>query len=144
MFNFSLLLDNEIQSDFLTSFLPILRYILFGLIIASAIVLIVTTLMQSNDSNNSIDAFTGGGQESYYAQNKGASRDGILKKSPLQWLQSSSFAQSCSSAHFLSTLCLKHQLQYRQRIGYGNQIKDFRVFKKEGLVVKGLDNLFLL
>lgn len=80
MFNFSLLLDNEIQSDFLTSFLPILRYVLFGLIIASAIVLIVTTLMQSNDSNNSIDAFTGGGQESYYAQNKGASRDGILKK----------------------------------------------------------------
>ncbi len=80
MFNYSLLLASEIQSDFLTTFLPILRYVLFGLIIASAIVMIITTLMQSNDSNNGLDAFTGGGQESYYAQNKGASRDGILKK----------------------------------------------------------------
>lgn len=80
MYNFSLLLAGDNQSDFLTSFLPILRYVLFGLIIASAIVLIITTLMQSNDSNNNIEAFTGGGQESYYSQNKGASRDGILKK----------------------------------------------------------------
>ena len=79
MFNYSLLLASEIQSDFLTTFLPILRYVLFGLIIASAIVMIITTLMQSNDSNNGLDAFTGGGQESYYAQNKGSSRDGKLK-----------------------------------------------------------------
>lgn len=80
MKNFSLLLADEIQSDFWTTFLPIFRYVLFGLIIASAIVLIITTLMQSNDSSNGMDAFTGASQESYYSQNKGASRDGILKK----------------------------------------------------------------
>ena len=101
MFNFSLLLDNEIQSDFLTSFLPILRYILFGLIIASAIVLIVTTLMQSNDSNNSIDAFTGGGQESYYAQNKGESRNVRLSRATIALI---SIMAICIILYFVSLI----------------------------------------
>lgn len=80
MKNLSLILAGENQSDFLTTFVPILRYVLFGIIIACALVLIITTLMQSNDSNNGMDAFTGASQESYYSQNKGASRDGVLKK----------------------------------------------------------------
>ena len=83
MINFiSTLLDNTnvITNDFWTTFLPILRYILFGIIVLCAVIMIISTLMQSNDSNSGLDAFTGGGQESYYAQNKGASRDGILKK----------------------------------------------------------------
>lgn len=84
MFKFSSILldtnDGEIISDFWTTFLPILRYILFGIIIAAAIVMIITTLMQANDSNNSLEAFTGTAQESYYSQNKGASRDAILKR----------------------------------------------------------------
>ncbi len=72
---------NDNVSDFWTSFLPVFRYVLFGIVIACAIVMIITTLMQSNDSSQSLDAFTGGGkQESYYAQNKGASRDSILKR----------------------------------------------------------------
>lgn len=75
----SVLLDS-IASDFATNVLPVIRYILFGIIIASAIVLITTTLLQSNDSNNGMDAFTGVKQESYYSQNKGASRDAILKR----------------------------------------------------------------
>lgn len=84
MYNFisTLLADvNDNVSDFWTSFLPVFRYVLFGIVIACAIVMIITTLMQANDSSQSLDAFTGGGkQESYYAQNKGASRDSILKK----------------------------------------------------------------
>ncbi len=72
--------EQQLVSDFWADFLPILRYILFGIIIAAAIVLIITTLMQSNDSSKSLDAFTGASQESYYSQNKGASRDSILKR----------------------------------------------------------------
>ena len=75
----SVLLD-AIASDFATNVLPVIRYVLFGIIIASAVVLITTTLLQSNDSNNGMDAFTGVKQESYYSQNKGVSRDAILKR----------------------------------------------------------------
>lgn len=74
----SMLLDGEVQNDFLTTVLPILRYILFFIIIACAIVIIVTVLMQSNNSNDGMDVISGS-QESYYAQNKGSSRDGKLK-----------------------------------------------------------------
>ena len=69
-----------LRDDFWASFLPIFRYVLFGIIIACAIVMIITTLMQANDSSKSLDAFTGASQESYYSQNKGASRDSILKR----------------------------------------------------------------
>lgn len=69
-----------LASDFATNVLPIIRYILFGIIIASAVIVIITTIMQSNDNSNSLDAFTGAKQESYYSQNKGASRDVILKR----------------------------------------------------------------
>ena len=75
----STILD-AIASDFATNVLPIIRYVLFGIIIACAIVLVATTLLQSNDSNNGMDALTGVKQESYYSQNKGASRDAILKR----------------------------------------------------------------
>ena len=80
MNNFISLLNDELVSDFWTSFLPVFRYVMFGLVVLCAIVLTITTLMQSNDSSNSLDAFTGKGQESYYSQNKGASRDAILKR----------------------------------------------------------------
>lgn len=76
----SLLLEGELASDFATKVLPVLRYILFGIIVLAAIVMIVTTLMQSNNSSDNLDAFTGTKQESYYSQNKGASKDSILKR----------------------------------------------------------------
>lgn len=69
-----------LASDFATNVLPVMRYILFAIIIASSVIIIITTLLQSNDSSNSLDAFTGAKQESYYSQNKGASRDVILKR----------------------------------------------------------------
>ena len=76
----SLLGDGDNISDFWANVLPVLRYVLFGIVLACAIVMIITTLLQSNDSNNGLDAFTGASQESYYSQNKGASRDAILKR----------------------------------------------------------------
>lgn len=76
----SVLLDGELASDFATNVLPVLRYVLFGIIVLSAIIMTITTLMQSNNSSDGLDAFTGAKQESYYSQNKGASRDSILKR----------------------------------------------------------------
>lgn len=75
---FKLLLDTQIQSDFITTFFPILRYVLIGVIFVCSIVMIITTLLQSSSDENGATAITG--QESYYSQNKGESRDGKLKK----------------------------------------------------------------
>lgn len=74
------MLNEALVNDFWASFCTIFRYVAFGIVIVCSIVLTITSLMQSNDSSNALDAYTGSSQESYYAQNKGASRDSILKK----------------------------------------------------------------
>lgn len=68
----------EASSDFVTTVFPIVRYVLVGIIFLCSVVLIVTTLLQSSSDENGATAVTG--QESYYSQNKGESRDGKLKK----------------------------------------------------------------
>jgi len=68
----------EVQSDFITSFFPILRYILFFITIAASITLIVVILMQKESAGGT--ALLTGKQESYYAQNKGSTKEGRLKK----------------------------------------------------------------
>ena len=68
----------EAANDFITSVFPVLRFVLVGIIFVCAIVMIVTTLLQSSADENGATAVTG--QESYYSQNKGESRDGKLKK----------------------------------------------------------------
>ena len=80
MNNNSILLATKLMSDGVYNFLNVSRYVLFGIVIACAITLIVTTLMQSNETDSTLNAFTGAKQESYYSQNKGASRDSILKR----------------------------------------------------------------
>ena len=75
--NISTLLADQIQADWITEFLPILRYVLFFIFIACSIIVIITVLMQSNSSNEG-NPITGI-QESYYAKNKGSTRDGKLK-----------------------------------------------------------------
>ncbi len=72
------LLDSAVQSDFITTVFPIVRYVLVGIVFVSAVILIIATLMQSSVDDNNATALTG--QESYYSQNKGESRDGKLKK----------------------------------------------------------------
>ena len=78
MFNFNFLLSG-LQSDFITTFFPILRIVLVSLIFISAIVLIFSVLLQSEDASGGTNVISGT-RESYYAENKGDSRDGRLKK----------------------------------------------------------------
>lgn len=68
----------EVQNDFVTSFFPILRYVLFFVILLAAITLIVVVMMQK-ESSGGADVITGK-QESYYSQNKGSTKEGKLKK----------------------------------------------------------------
>lgn len=70
----------EVQNDIVNSGLRITRYVLFFLIIVSAIVIIVSIMMQK-ESDSGMGALTGETkQESYYSQNKGSTREGKLKK----------------------------------------------------------------
>lgn len=66
------------SSDFVTTVFPILRYVLIGIIFLNAVIMIITTLLQSSNEENGAGVISG--QESYYSQNKGESRDGKLKK----------------------------------------------------------------
>ncbi len=99
----TLLADDTLRSDFWTKFLPPFRWVMFGIIIVCAITIIITVLMQSNDSNNGIDAVMGK-QESYYSQNKGSSRDGKLK---LVTIIMASIALVCTILYFASELITK-------------------------------------
>ena len=57
---------------------PIIRYVLMFIMAAAAIALIVVALMQDSQEGGA-NAITGT-QESYYSQNKGRTKQGILKK----------------------------------------------------------------
>lgn len=67
------------QADWITTTFPIIRYCLVGIMLISAITIIITCLLQSDDTSGGTNVISGV-QESYYAQNKGESRDGKLKK----------------------------------------------------------------
>ena len=67
-----------ILSDFITTVFPIARTVLVCIIAACSIVLTISALMQSTDSDESTNALTG--QESYYSQNKGENKDVKLKR----------------------------------------------------------------
>ncbi len=79
MLNLNMLLSDGIQSDFITTFFPILRIVLVSLILISAIVLIVAVLLQSEDASGGTNVISGA-RESYYSENKGDTKDGRLKK----------------------------------------------------------------
>ncbi len=78
---------------------PVIRIVLFCLVVLCAIVIIITTLLQNNDANNT-DVVTGQ-QESYYSKNKGGSRDGQLK---LLTIIFSITAVVCAVLYFVSLL----------------------------------------
>lgn len=73
------LLDSGLQSDFITTFFPILRIILVSIMFLCAIFLIIAVLVQSDSSSGGTNVISGE-RESYYSQNKGDTRDGRLKK----------------------------------------------------------------
>lgn len=94
----SMLLDNKVPIWVSDSF-PIIRIVLFCLVVACAIILIVTTLFQNEDSNDA-DVITGQ-QESYYSKNKGGSKDATLK---LITIITSIVAVVCVILYFVSLL----------------------------------------
>lgn len=96
----STLLADSVQNDFLTKGLPIIRYILFFIVIVCALTIIVTVLMQSNNNSEGMDVISGS-QESYYAQNKGSSRDGKLK---IITIVMSCIALVCTILYFVTLL----------------------------------------
>ncbi len=71
-------MDNGTQIPlWISESFPIIRIVLFCLIFVCAIIMIIAILFQSEDAG-STESVTGI-KESYYAQNKGSSRDGKLK-----------------------------------------------------------------
>jgi protein translocase SecG subunit len=79
MINFLLESGSGLQSDFITTFFPILRIILVAIMFVCAIGIIVAVLIQSDAASGGTNVISGE-RESYYAQNRGDSRDGKLKK----------------------------------------------------------------
>ncbi len=73
MFNSTIMVADWVASSF-----PIIRIVLFCILVLSAISLIILVLMQSSDAQGT-DILTGNMQESYYSKNKGSSRAGRIK-----------------------------------------------------------------
>ena len=99
----SLLAQDQVQADWITTVFPVLRYVLFGIIAVSAIILIIAILLQSNTANDAGNVITGS-QESYYAQNKGATRDGKLK---IITIVMASIIAFCALAYFVTEIINK-------------------------------------
>lgn len=69
---------NLIPNWVISSF-PIIRYVLMFIMALAALVLIIVVLMKEDSAEGGTNAITGA-QESYYSQNKGQTKEGILKK----------------------------------------------------------------
>ena len=95
---FNMLLDKNVPLWVSQSF-PIVRIVLFCLVVVCAIILIITTLFQHTESEGG-DVITGQ-QESYYSKNKGGSRDAKLK---LITIITSVVAVVCVILYFVSLL----------------------------------------
>ncbi len=64
---------------------PIIKYILLGYIGLAAIAITVLVLLQPSNSQGGINGITGSNVETYYAHNKGETREGRMKKATM-WL----------------------------------------------------------
>ena len=62
-----------------TKVIPVVRYIILVLLALIAVATIVLVFMQIGQGGNSTNVVTGNA-DSYYSQNKGRSKQGILKK----------------------------------------------------------------
>lgn len=97
--NSMLLDDTQLVAPWISNSFPIIRIVLFCLVVACAIIIIITTLFQNEESNGT-DVITGT-QESYYSKNKGGSRDGKLR---LTTIITSCIAVVCVILYFVSLL----------------------------------------
>lgn len=75
------LLGETILPNWVVNSFPIIKFILLIFIVLAAIALIVIVLLQESEDGGS-NAITGI-KESYYAQNKGANKEGRLKKATI-------------------------------------------------------------
>lgn len=91
-------------SDFWTTVIPIARPILLGIITLCAIVMIITTLLQSSANQAGSSAISGGATESYFSQNRDNTKDGRLKRITITM---SSIMLACLVLYFLSGLIIK-------------------------------------
>ena len=69
--------------DWVVSSFPVIRIVLVVITALCGITMIITTLMQSNNNEDGTSALSGGVQESYYAQNKGESRNVKLSRATI-------------------------------------------------------------
>lgn len=68
-----------LQPAWVVNSFPIIRYVLMFILALSSITLIIVIMMQESSPEGGVNAITGA-QESYYSQNKGRTREGILRK----------------------------------------------------------------
>lgn len=78
LFN-ALFSDTPLRPEWITSSFPIIRAIILIVLAIAAIVVVVTVLMQSHSASGGTNVISGV-QETYFAQNKGSSREGRLKR----------------------------------------------------------------
>ncbi len=69
--------------DWVAASFPIIRIVLVCIMALCAICMTVAILMQSNSNDDATSALTGHVQESYYAQNKGESKNVRLSRATL-------------------------------------------------------------
>ena len=74
------MLEGGAAADWVVASFPVIRIVLVCIIALCAGIMIVTTLLQSNENESGTTALTGGVQESYYAQNKGESKNVKLSR----------------------------------------------------------------
>lgn len=100
MKNLHLLLAN-LAPDWVVASFPIIRIILVAVIAICAVVMIITTLMQSNKNEDGDNALSGAVQESYYAKNKGESKDVRLSRTTVVM---ASLMFACTILYFISLI----------------------------------------
>jgi len=82
MFNLSTFLLGASTSplpDWVTSLLPVLQYIFIGFVALGSIAVILLVLFQQSNSGGGLNAVSGV-TETYFAQNKGRTKEGRLKR----------------------------------------------------------------
>lgn len=98
----NLLTSTSLTPPWISSSFPIIRIVLICIAVLCAIMLIVTTLLQSNSNEDGSNALSGSvGQESYYAQNKGESRNVRLSRATVALI---SILAVCVILYFVSLI----------------------------------------
>ena len=68
------------QAEWITNTFPVFKGILIGVLAVCAVAIIILVLCQQSNSQGGINGVTGSNVETYYAHNKGSTKEGRLKK----------------------------------------------------------------